>query len=77
MPDLVIKEAEIKQLDSLIAPIPTQYGLPLVNFLNRVSQIRAQEADAAQKESGLKDQGPSESKVTAPKKVKKEPNNVQ
>lgn len=71
MPDLVIKEAEIKQLDSLIAPIPTQYGLPLVNFLNRVSQIRAQEAQAAENKSELKSEGP------VSKKVKKEPNNVQ
>lgn len=44
MPDLVIKEAELAQLDKLIAPIPTQYGLPLVNFFNQIGQLRQREA---------------------------------
>ena len=49
MPDLIIKEAEFAQLDKMIAPIPTQYGLPLVNFFNRLVQLRAQEAQDAEK----------------------------
>lgn len=44
MADLLIKESEIPSLDKLIAPIPTQYGLPLVNFFQNIGIRRAQEA---------------------------------
>jgi hypothetical protein len=69
MPDLLLKEADIIQLDKLIAPIPTQYGLPIVNFLNRVGQIRAQEAAAANNPDGKDEAVKPEGKVVTKKQA--------
>lgn len=58
MPDLLIKEAELKQLDQIIAPIPTQYGLQLVSFFQQVTILRNKELEALrenQKEIKLPD----------------------
>lgn len=46
MADLVIKEAELQQLDKLIGNIPTAYGVGIVNYLNYLVQLRQQEAQA-------------------------------
>jgi hypothetical protein len=60
MPDLLIKEAELKQLDQLLMPIPLQFGYPLVTFINQVATARANEAKIAG--LGLKE-SPKEEKV--------------
>lgn len=41
---ILIKDEELKQLDSIIGQMPTMYGLPLVNFFNLVRQKRNAEA---------------------------------
>lgn len=53
MPDLVIREIELKQLDDLIKPVPTQWGYPLVNFFNSIAIQRQKENEA----SKSKDEG--------------------
>lgn len=47
MADLVIKQEELKQLDTIIGEIPMKYGYPLLNFINAVVQKRQQEAQVA------------------------------
>lgn len=49
--DLLIKAEELKQLDGLLGEIPMKYGFPVVNFLNQVAQIRANEAAKAAQEA--------------------------
>lgn len=44
MADLVIKESELKQLDTIIGEIPMKYGYPLLNFINAVVLQRQKEA---------------------------------
>jgi hypothetical protein len=44
MADLVIKESELKQLDTIIGEIPMKYGYPLLNFINAVVVQRQKEA---------------------------------
>lgn len=48
MADLLIKESELKQLDSIVGEIPMKYGIALVNFINGVGQLRAKEAQESQ-----------------------------
>lgn len=43
MPDLLIKDAELKQLDNLIGEVPTKFGLPLIQFFQLISQKRQTE----------------------------------
>lgn len=71
MPDLLIKEAELQKLDQIIAPIPTQFGLPLVNFFTQVSIARQQEAQQEAKKITEGLTGKPEAKLPERKKVEK------
>lgn len=45
MADLLIKEAELRQLDQIVGQIPTAYGVNIVNFLNFIANERNKEAN--------------------------------
>jgi hypothetical protein len=65
MPDLLIKHAELEQLDKLIQEVPTKHGFGIVVFFNQVRGLRNQEAqeEAKAKEakaSQIKDFSPEE-----------------
>jgi hypothetical protein len=47
MADLLIKEAELQQLDRVIGDIPTKYGMPLAQFFQLIGQKRQAEEQAA------------------------------
>lgn len=47
MADLLVKEAELQQLQGMINELPTKFGVPLLNFFNGVANFRAQEAQQA------------------------------
>jgi hypothetical protein len=49
MADLLVKEAELKQLQDMINELPTKFGVPMLNFFNGVANLRAQEAEKAVK----------------------------
>jgi hypothetical protein len=35
---MTLTEDQIKQLDAFIQEMPTKFGLPLLNFLNKIAQ---------------------------------------
>lgn len=47
MADLVIKQNELKTLDTIIGEIPMKHGMQLLNFINGVVQLRQKEAQEA------------------------------
>lgn len=60
MADLLIKESELKQLDSIVGEIPMKYGIALVNFINSVGQLRAKEAQQIATQAPAGDAGAGE-----------------
>jgi hypothetical protein len=46
MPDLLIKDAELQQLDKLIQEVPTKHGFGIVVFFQQVRALRDKEAQA-------------------------------
>lgn len=46
MPDVVIRESEVKQLDDLIKKVPTEWGFGLVVYFQNINAKRQQEAQA-------------------------------
>jgi hypothetical protein len=43
MPDLLVKEQELQQLDRLLGEVPYKYVTPIAQLFNQIHQTRAKE----------------------------------
>jgi hypothetical protein len=41
---ITLNETQVKELESFIQEMPTKFGLPLLNFLNKIAQDQKAEA---------------------------------
>jgi hypothetical protein len=45
---ITINETQLKELEAFIQEMPTKFGLPLLNFLNKIAQEQTEEEKVAQ-----------------------------
>jgi len=50
MADVLIKDGELQELNAIIMKIPTEFGVPLLNFFSKVVNTRQQEFVRAQQQ---------------------------
>jgi len=41
---ITLNETQVKELEAFIQEMPTKFGLPLLNFLNKIAQEQKAEA---------------------------------